>query len=136
MSFAASPACSTRATLDNGESRALPSTNTETDDDPRPRVGARVRVLVVRRLLREALHELGGALFHFLRGQILLVRGDRPLIAGWIDQRAGAIAPELIRDLAHRTLQRFRARGNGPVEDGITVLDVQPERRRRSSIGL
>jgi hypothetical protein len=81
--------------------------------------------------LGEVLHELVLTLLHFLWRQVFLVRRNRPHIPGGVEERAAAIAPELIGHLAHLAV-RLGAGGEGAVEQRITILDVHPQRRGRS----
>src|SRR5439155_14243745 len=53
------------------------------------------------RLRRELLQELLPALLHLLVREVFLSRRDRPPVAFGIDDRAAAIAPELILHVAH-----------------------------------
>src|SRR5262249_16281179 len=91
-----------------------------------PRV---LRSLEVRGLWGLSLHELGRTLFHFLARQVLLVCGDRPDVAVRIGKRARAIAPELIRQLAHRAMYLGPC-GNRLVEDRVAIFNVEPQGHR------
>jgi hypothetical protein len=73
---------------------------------------------------RVLLHILFGAPGHFIGRNIFDVRRDVPLVAEWIDDRAGAVAVELILD---RT-RLFRARRNRLLEDGVHIVDVERDR--------
>src|SRR5260221_3935191 len=80
---------------------------------------------------RELLHELILPLLHPLRREVFLVRRDAPRVPVRIGERAGAIAPELIRHGAVRC--HLPARGHGPLEQRVAIVHVHPERRRRST---
>src|ERR1041384_3957059 len=67
------------------------------------------------------LHIRFGTPGHFIGGNILDVRRDVPLVAEWIDDRAGAVAVELVLD---RT-RLFRAGRNRLLEDGVHIVDVE-----------
>ncbi len=83
----------------------------------------------VRCRLRHLLEEFRGTLLHLRGCEILLARGDPPCVARRIGDRAAAVAPELIRE---RHLH-LRAGADGAVEERIAVLDIEPQRRRRSA---
>src|SRR5690349_18263733 len=77
---------------------------------------------------RELLHPLLLPLVELLGRQIFLVRRDRPAVALWIDEGSAAIAPELVLHLTHRAAGDLRARRPGAIEEGVAVLDVDPQR--------
>src|SRR5258705_337273 len=80
-------------------------------------------------LRRELLHELILPLLHLLRREVFLVRRDAPGVPVRIGERAGPIAPELIR---HRAVRRhLPALGHGALEQGVAIVHVKPKRRRR-----
>src|SRR5262249_53015279 len=85
---------------------------------------------------RELLEELVLTLLHFLRRQVFLPCGDRPLVAGRIGQGSRPIPPELVLHLSHRTGHNSRAGAHGFVEHGVTVLGVDPESDWRSAVRL
>src|SRR4029079_19340260 len=92
------------------------------------------RLQVPRRSVRlagELLHELILALFHFLRRELFLARGDRADVALRISERSRAVAPELVLHLAHRSIDRASARRHRAVVQRIAIFDVDPERRGR-----
>src|SRR5262249_55728417 len=57
----------------------------------------------------------------------------RPAVAGGGDQRAAAVAPELILHLSHRTWGDRRARARRLAEQRVGVLRVNPQADRRSA---
>src|SRR5262245_7223037 len=83
-------------------------------------------------LLGERLEEFLSSAIHLLPRQILIPCRDGPAVSVRIDERTHAIAPELIVD-RHAGLS---AGCDGAIEEGVAILDVQPQRRRRTTVGL
>ena len=81
---------------------------------------------------REALEELLAPLIELFRGQVFLARRDRPGVALRVRDHAGAVAPELVRQRAHRARRHLGARGDGAVEQRVAIVDVEPQRDRAS----
>src|SRR5258708_17722876 len=87
-----------------------------------------IRRSAVSGLRRELLHPRRLPLLQFLGCQILLVRGDRPVISLWIDDGSGAVSPELILQPSHGPLSHLRSGRYGAVVQRVAVLDVHPKR--------
>src|SRR5262245_32629807 len=81
-------------------------------------------------LRRQLPHELVLPPLHILRRQVFLVGRDAPGVAERVGERAGAVAPELVPHLALG--HDLPAGVDGALEQLVAVVDVQPERRRRS----
>ena len=78
------------------------------------------------------LHHLRHAAVDLLGRHVLDVRGDGPHVAEGIDERAAAVAVELVHD---RPLLRGARRERLP-EDAVDVLHVDHEADRRAAEGL
>src|SRR6266487_6724162 len=71
----------------------------------------------------------GGALLDLLWRKVFLVRGDGPLVAERIEDRAGTVAIELV---LHRS-KHLRAGRNRAGGHGVRILEVEHQRDRRAA---
>src|SRR5262245_26536991 len=78
------------------------------------------------------LHEGGGTPLELLLRHVLLVRSNVPDVAEWILQGAGAVAVEFVLDRSHR----LGALGDRAIPDGVDIVDIEIDRRRRPADGL
>src|SRR5713226_8385426 len=73
----------------------------------------------------------GGTPVYFVARQILLVRGDVPVMAERVGDAADAIAIELV---GHRACE-LGPRGDRLADDGIDILDIEMDADRRAADG-
>src|SRR5439155_23182535 len=98
-----------------------------------PPVGSRRGLcpwLTVSRLRRELLHPRLLPLLHFIARETFFARRDRPPEPLGVDDRSGAIAPELIPQLPHEPACHLRTRRHAAVEQRVAILHIVPEPRR------